>query len=74
VDETAANQGHDDAKQQKQDIVPQYQKNIEEILSSIPLAAAVAGGENPLTRKTWIAIKLVGYFNFYHEYHSDSLL
>ena len=61
VDESA-NQGHDNAELHKGDTVPQYQKNMGEILSSIPLAASVEGGdscEDPIARKTWIAIKLV---------------
>jgi len=65
VDETAANHAHGNAKSQEHAATAQYQKNMEEILSSIPLAAGVEGGDdckNPITRKTWIAIKLVGYF------------
>jgi proline dehydrogenase len=71
VDETAANHGHDNAKSQEHAVAVQYQKNIEEILSSIPLAASVEGGydcKNSITRKTWIAIKLVGYFIYPRRY------
>ena len=42
--------------------VPQYEKNIQEILSSIPLAAEVEEARNSdkaVSRSTWIAIKLV---------------
>jgi hypothetical protein len=66
VDETAANHGHDN-------VAAQYQKNVEEILSSIPLAASVEGGDdcnNPMTRKTWVAIKLVRYFIYSYRYPS----
>lgn len=47
---------------QRQGATMQYQKNIEEILSSIPKAAGVEEEQNTgraATRKTWIAIKLV---------------
>jgi hypothetical protein len=46
----------------KKRVVPQYEKNMQEILSSIPLAAQVEDtrtGSRAVSRNTWIAIKLV---------------
>lgn len=50
------------SSESRKDSVPQYERNIEEILSSIPLAAEIENAQDndhPATRKTWIAVKLV---------------
>lgn len=62
VDEAQANSNNKESGRRKKEVAPQCEKNIQEIMSSIPMAASIEDARNTeraVTRKTWIAIKLV---------------